>query len=403
MELSSGRRRVLFIIGGQWIAGPVIFLRRACANLQQFGWEPKLLLTGPARTDTFDNWPCALSELRLCHSYSQLATEAAQAILEHDSDVVVATDDNTTAVAMQELYRKASCSVRLLEMLHSDIAAEFSRIERLVPITTAVCGVTDSVTADLQQRIPALNGRVFRWYNPIPCAAQPPLPRLSRPARLIYVGRLFQYEKRALDLVDIGKRLLARALDFRLTIVGDGEVMNELRQRLGANPEVDRRTTLTGWLPPEAVTELLPSQDLFLLPSDRDTMPFALLEAMGQGVVPVVTPLPGPSEVVDHATGYTVSHGDFDAFAGAVADAIANPLRLQSMRSAGYERVRRTFDTPVAVGAFAKILNDTLALSLPIGRHKFVAPRPHGRMDKLGIPQCLQYAKRRLFGQYITG
>lgn len=401
MAILSDQRHVLFIIGGQWIAGPVTFLRHACANLPQFGWEPRLLLTGPARTCSFENWPCAVSELRLCHSYSQLACEAAQAIVKHNTDVVVATDDNTSAVAMQELYRKAGCSVRLLEMLHADLPSEFGRVERLVPVTTAACAINESVARDLRRLVSALSNRVFRWYNPVPCAARPPRPRLSFPVNLIYVGRVFQREKRVLDLVEIGKRLVARGLDFRLTIAGDGEAMNELRQRLAASPEVDRRTILTGWLPPESITELLCGQDLFLLPGDRESMGFALLEAMGQGVVPIVTPLPGPSEVVDEETGYTVPIGDYDAFAGAVAGAVVNP-RLQSMRMASYERVRQKFYTPVAIEAFAEILNKTLTLPLPVGRHNFLAPRPLGRMDKLHVPQCLQYAKRRLFGQYIT-
>jgi glycosyltransferase involved in cell wall biosynthesis len=219
---------------------------------------------------------------------------------------------------------------------------------------------------------------------------------------LIYVGRVFQREKRVLDLVEIAKRLLARSIDFQLTIVGDGEAMSELRQRLAADPEVDRRTTLTGWLSAASITELLCKQDLFLLPGDRESMGFALLEAMGQGVVPIVTPLPGPSEVVDEETGYTVSVGGYDGFASAVADAVANSARLQGKRIAGYERVRQKFDIPVAIAAFADILNGTLTLPLPPGLHEFVAPRPIGRMDRLHIPQGLQHAKRRVFGQYIT-
>ncbi len=402
MATSSDRRRVLFIIGGQWIAGPVTFLRRACANLPRFGWEPQLLLTGPASTCAFDNWPCSVKQLRRCHSYLQLASEAAGAIVQHNTDIVVATDDNTTAVAMQKLYRAGNSSIRLLEMLHADIPSEFIRVERLAPVTTAACAINESVVRDLRRLVPALDDRVFRWYNPVPCAAQPPRARLSCPVNLIYVGRVFQREKRVLDLVEIGKRMIARGLDFRLTIVGDGEVMNELRERLATNPEIDRRTTLAGWLSPELITELLCEQDLFLLPGDRESMGFSLLEAMGQGVVPIVTPLPGPGEVVDEKTGFTVPVGDYDAFAGAVADAIASPERLQILRMAGYARVLQRFHTPVAIEAFAAILNRTLALPLPGGRETFCAPRPLGRMDRMRIPESLQHAKRRLFGQYIT-
>lgn len=402
MTDSAQRRRVVFIIGGHWIAGPVTFLRAACGNLTAYGWNPLLLLTGPAQTNSFNDWPCAVLQLPRCHSYAQLAHQAAHAIQQNRTDIVVATDDNTSAVAMQHLYKDFDCSVRLLEMLHADLPSEYDRVARLTPILTAVCGINDSVVSELRGRIPALRHRIFRWFNPVPCAPDPPSSRLSRPVKLVYVGRVFQREKRALDLVEIGNRLVARALDFQLTIVGDGEVMSNLRERLDRNPEVKRRTVLTGWLPTEAIPDLLAGQDLFLLPGDRESMGFSLLEAMGQGVVPIITPLPGPSEVVDQETGFTVPVGDFEGFADAVATAIADPERLHQMRIAAYERVRRKFDVPVAVKAFANILDQTMALSLPEGRDKFRAPRPLGRMDRLGIPQSVQHAKRRLFGQFIT-
>lgn len=400
--MNTSQRRVTFIIGQEWIAGPVTFLRRASARLPDFGWMPRLLVTGQPVSSAMVDWPCPVSHLPLCHSYTHLGREAATRILQDHADVVVATMDNTSAVAFERLYRDQQCNVRLVRMLHADEPAEFARLEQLAPVVTAAFVINEWSVEEVRRLIPALRERVFRWYNPVTCPDHVPWPRLSNPVKLVYVGRVFQREKRVLDLIPIGEHLLARGMSYELTIVGDGESMEELQQRLAAAPEVNRRTRVTGWVSEGRVKEILQDQDLFLLPSEAESMSFALLEAMAHGVVPIVTPLPGPSEVVDESTGFRVRVGDHEAFAAAIAQAISGPERLQNMRLAAFERIRQHFELRVAIRSFASSLSTTIELELPDGRSGFRAPRPRGRMDALHIPDLLQHYKRRLFGQHIT-
>jgi glycosyltransferase involved in cell wall biosynthesis len=64
------------------------------------------------------------------------------------------------------------------------------------------------------------------------------------------------------------------------------------------------------------VPQLLSTQDVFLLASDYEGLPLTLLEAMGSGMVPVVSHLPsGIRELVDNETGRRVAPDDVPGYA----------------------------------------------------------------------------------------
>ena len=67
------------------------------------------------------------------------------------------------------------------------------------------------------------------------------------------------------------------------------------------------------------VPALLAEHDIFLLASDYEGLPLSLLEAMGQGLVPVVSDLPsGIRTVVDDSTGLRIALDDTAGYAEAI-------------------------------------------------------------------------------------
>ena len=69
-----------------------------------------------------------------------------------------------------------------------------------------------------------------------------------------------------------------------------------------------------------AETIVLPDHDVFVLPTRR-RVPVALLEAMGSGVVPVVSDIDSgvPEVVTAGVTGLLPAVGDIEGFAAAIA------------------------------------------------------------------------------------
>lgn len=87
---------------------------------------------------------------------------------------------------------------------------------------------------------------------------------------------------------------------------------------------------------------LLAAADLFVLPSSREGLSFAILEAMGHGLASIVADGPGNAEAVGDA-GLVVPAGDVAALTAALAGLAGDPLQRRRLGLAAEERVRTTF------------------------------------------------------------
>jgi glycosyltransferase involved in cell wall biosynthesis len=97
-------------------------------------------------------------------------------------------------------------------------------------------------------------------------------------------------------LLDAMSRLSRPA---RLRIVGDGELRGALEARaarLGLGGEAVR---FAGELHGEELVAAYASSDAFVLPSDREGMPLAALEAMASALPVLATDVPGNRELLD--------------------------------------------------------------------------------------------------------
>jgi len=119
--------------------------------------------------------------------------------------------------------------------------------------------------------------------------------RCDRPGpTVVYVGRVAP-EKDLDVLVDAYARLAARRPDCTLAVVGDGPMLETLRQRL---PQ--RNVVFTGFLFDDDLSAAYAGADVFVFPSTTDTFGNVVLEAMASGLPVVVADKGGPAEIVRH-------------------------------------------------------------------------------------------------------
>ena len=114
----------------------------------------------------------------------------------------------------------------------------------------------------------------------------------GRPLRLLYVGRLETQKNvaRLLDAMSLTREKI------ELLIVGDGSLRAELERRatrLGLGVE------FAGSLYGDDLLRAYAEADAFVLPSDREGMALAALEAMASGLPVVATDVPGNRELLD--------------------------------------------------------------------------------------------------------
>lgn len=152
------------------------------------------------------------------------------------------------------------------------------------------------------------------------------------------VAALFagQLEPRKDPLAAVGAASIAaeRGAPLALLVAGDGPLRGEVDavrapavRALGYRDDVD---------------DLLAASDIFVLPSVREGLSFALLEAMSHGLVPVVADAPGNVEAVGEA-GVVVPAGDVGALAAVLERLARDKVERARLGAAARDRVRECF------------------------------------------------------------
>jgi glycosyltransferase involved in cell wall biosynthesis len=201
----------------------------------------------------------------------------------------------------------------------------------------------------LLERLPHRADSIFHLPYGIPLPAYRARPPRVGPLRLVHAGRLDRH-KGIFDLPEIDRALAARGTGVEWTIAGAGPDGDELAMRWAFNPRVEWR----GALPTADVLALYGTQDIFVLPTESEGFPVALVEAMGAGVVPVVSNLPSgiPEVVTSSEIGERPEPGDVAAFTDAIAALDRDRPRLAAMSAAARSAVAERFDIRARVHGY---------------------------------------------------
>ena len=146
----------------------------------------------------------------------------------------------------------------------------------------------------------------------------------------LYLGEL-EDRKHPLDAVKAAELAHAAGAPVVLLVAGRGPQEEEIASRQG--PAV----RALGFR--DDPQRLLEAADIFVMPSEREGMSFALLEAMGTGLAPVVSTGAGNPEAVGDA-GIVFKVGDVSALAAAFKELADDPGRRAALGGAARERVR---------------------------------------------------------------
>jgi glycosyltransferase involved in cell wall biosynthesis len=199
----------------------------------------------------------------------------------------------------------------------------------------------------LQTKIILGSGVDLTQFHPVPEPVGVPIVLL--PARLLW-------DKGVGEFVEAARMLKSQGIDARFVLAGDPDP---------ANPASIPHETIAQWVNEgvvehvgwhEDMPDLLARSHIVCLPSYREGLPKALIEAAASERPMVVTDVPGCREVVIHnENGLLVPARNSQALSSALAKLIANPALRRQMGLRARQRAEQLF-------GINQVISQTLAL-----------------------------------------
>jgi glycosyltransferase involved in cell wall biosynthesis len=235
----------------------------------------------------------------------------------------------------------------VVQMLHGDYDYYYELAVRHQAVIDVWVAASAAMVAELRRRLPHRTADVHHLPYGIDL---PTRLRLARPGplRLFFTGRIEQ-GKGVFDLPRIDAHLADRGVRVSWTIIGEGPDREAL-QGQWSPPHVQ----WVGPLDRPGVLARLADGDLFVLPTHAEGMPVALVEAMGAGLVPIVSDIRSgvPDMVAPGTSGLLAPVGDTGAFARAIADLDGDRARLEVMSAAARAVAETRFEPHARTAAY---------------------------------------------------
>jgi glycosyltransferase involved in cell wall biosynthesis len=182
------------------------------------------------------------------------------------------------------------------------------------------------------------------------------------PLHLAYLGRMAK-NKGIFDAVEALAQLIRAGNDLHLTLAGGGPDEARLKERVSALGMEDR-VCFSGPLFGAEKDALWCNADVFVFPTYREGLPYALLEAMAAGAVPVTTRVGAiPDVMQDGVHGLFVPPRDVDALVLALAKLDGDRALLLRLAQAGRARVLENYTVARLAADFERLYNSLLGKS----------------------------------------
>ncbi|MEO1621950.1 MAG: glycosyltransferase, partial [Cyanobacteria bacterium J06632_3] len=172
---------------------------------------------------------------------------------------------------------------------------------------------------------------------------------------LVCVGRLVE-QKGQLLLLEAASRLSETGKEFRLLLVGDGELRPPL-ERLIEQFGLQQQVRITGWASSTEVRQLMLISRALVLPSFAEGLPVVLMESLALHRPVISTYIAGIPELVEPGvSGWLIPSGSVTDLAQAMAEALSlSQEALESMGQAGASRVVQSFNAKTEAKKLAKL------------------------------------------------
>jgi glycosyltransferase involved in cell wall biosynthesis len=184
---------------------------------------------------------------------------------------------------------------------------------------------------------------------------------------LLTVGRLVPRKGVAWFLETVFPRLVACHLPVRYVVVGTGSDLERVRSlTMAGSGALQKRVHLLGYLPELQLRTVYAAADVFVMPNlpvsgDVEGFGLVALEAAAHALPVVAAALQGIQDaVVLERTGYLLPAGDAERWEAAIADLVADPRHLETLRASARATVQAGFTWEHMAAAYEDLFRQVL-------------------------------------------
>ena len=169
------------------------------------------------------------------------------------------------------------------------------------------------------------------------------------------IGSL-KIEKGHIYLLEAARQILDMVRDLRFLIIGDGplrKALEEISERLG----IDKQVIFMGQR--KDIPELLVAMDIFVLPSIKEGLPIALLEAMAARKPVIATRVGAIPKVLENKDiGVLVEPKNTNELRDAIMNLLSDRGRMDRLAREGFRRVCTDFSSDEMGKNYLKLYNE---------------------------------------------
>ena len=271
---------------------------------------------------------------------------------------------------LEKLHPALLDQLTLAGICHTDQDFYYHHLRRLDARLAGIVAVSPRCVEKLEQLLPHRRGAIPvlpDWDMPVDVVPSTRFQNDAQPLSVLFNGRLLHLQKRVLDLPKITARLAELGANVRLTIVGDGPDLPQLRDELERGTHIQHRLLYPR--APWEMARLFEEHDIFLQVSEFEGASVSLMEAMASGLVPVVTQTESGAELLKNGRNALLCPvGDIEAIAAALAGLARNRPLVPALARASFQTARAhlmELDYPNRLATYLDTLQLTPAAACP--------------------------------------
>ncbi|MDD4870585.1 MAG: glycosyltransferase family 4 protein [Kiritimatiellae bacterium] len=229
----------------------------------------------------------------------------------------------------------------------------FSRkMKRIICVCEAVRQYLLSVGISEDKAVTVYKGHDISWYQP---ADRKSFEEFGIPGNAFVVGCAAKIRPR--KGIDVLINAIKSIPEISIHLLLAGEITDPSIPALVKQMHLEKNVHLTGHR--MDAPKLMGACDCFVMPSlRREGLPRAVIEAMAQGVPPILTDVGGMPEIVEHlVSGILVPHGDSGALAKAIQQLASDKTLKTSLGVGAKARVLSRFNIDRTTQAYKEIFS----------------------------------------------